>query len=213
MNQAPRPRGRPLDRKCDERILEATLDLLDQDGFDRFRMQDVAERAGVGFGTIYRRWPTKDGLILDALRSVIADVAEEDMRDLDGLERQFREMVGVMNAKHPDLFPGLVSAIQRNRELAEAFRRSWSEPLMQALETTIRAVAGPEVDDDVIHLMAELGTGLLFLRLFITDEPADGRVTRQIVDDILVPLVKFHAPNASLEDRGSRVRKARRKAG
>jgi AcrR family transcriptional regulator len=50
-------------------ILKATGEELDQVGFAALRVEDVAERAGVNKTTIYRRWPTKNELVMDALRS------------------------------------------------------------------------------------------------------------------------------------------------
>jgi AcrR family transcriptional regulator len=52
-------RGRPRVAARDAAILDATQQLLDELGYDRLRIQDVADRAHAGLATIYRRWPTK----------------------------------------------------------------------------------------------------------------------------------------------------------
>ena len=54
-----RRRGRPRAADRDAALLDATQQLLDELGYDRLRIQDVADRAHAGLGTIYRRWPTK----------------------------------------------------------------------------------------------------------------------------------------------------------
>ena len=63
-----RRRGRPPQSGREEAILKATVELLGERGFDRFTVQDIANRAGVGLGTIYRRWPTKAEAVMAALR-------------------------------------------------------------------------------------------------------------------------------------------------
>jgi AcrR family transcriptional regulator len=60
--------GRPRSAQADRAILRATLELVAQDGIQGMSLEAVAARAGVSKTTIYRRWPNKDALILDALR-------------------------------------------------------------------------------------------------------------------------------------------------
>lgn len=60
-------RGRPRSDSAHQAILEATQDLLIEEGFPRLRLEHVALRAGVGKATIYRRWPSKEALCLDLL--------------------------------------------------------------------------------------------------------------------------------------------------
>ena len=60
-------RGRRLSSDRSDVILGTVLDLLKEVGYDQIRMQDVADRAGVGLSTIYRRWPTKQDVVRAAL--------------------------------------------------------------------------------------------------------------------------------------------------
>ncbi|MGI9605965.1 MAG: helix-turn-helix domain-containing protein, partial [Acidimicrobiales bacterium] len=64
--------GRRRDEQRTDAILEAAADLLLEVGFDRIRTQDVAERAGAGKGAMYRRWPTKEALLAEAIRNMPA---------------------------------------------------------------------------------------------------------------------------------------------
>ena len=63
---APRGPGRPRDAHADEAILEATLELAGTVGLIGLTMDAVAARAGVSKATIYRRWSSKESLVLDA---------------------------------------------------------------------------------------------------------------------------------------------------
>ena len=65
---APGP-GRPLDPEISDRVLEATLVLLAEDGFARLSIEAVAQRAGVHKPAVYRRWPSKIDLVVAAVRS------------------------------------------------------------------------------------------------------------------------------------------------
>src|SRR6185437_13353096 len=60
------PRGRPRSQEADLAILTATVGLLAERGLAAMSIEEVAARAGVGKTTIYRRWPSKGLLALDA---------------------------------------------------------------------------------------------------------------------------------------------------
>jgi len=64
---ATRRPGRPRSEQAEQAIIEATLDLFAEEGFDGVCVEAVAARAGVGKATIYRRWPNKEELLLAAL--------------------------------------------------------------------------------------------------------------------------------------------------
>src|SRR6266446_6100976 len=68
------PRGRPRSQEADRAILTATADLLAERGLAAMSIEEVAARAGVGKTTIYRRWPSKGLLALDAF---VASFREE----------------------------------------------------------------------------------------------------------------------------------------
>ena len=65
-----RPMGRPRDERVDRAILEATLELIAERGVHGFRTEDVAVRAAVGKGAIYRRYPSKDELVTAAVAAL-----------------------------------------------------------------------------------------------------------------------------------------------
>src|SRR5436190_6924748 len=63
-------RGRPRDPSRDEAIIDATIDVLVRDGYDRLSMEGVAAAAGVGKTTVYRRWSSKAELVIDAMATL-----------------------------------------------------------------------------------------------------------------------------------------------
>jgi len=62
--------GRPRSEQAEQAIIEATLDLFAERGFEGVCVEAVAARAGVGKATIYRRWPNKEELLLAAFGSL-----------------------------------------------------------------------------------------------------------------------------------------------
>src|SRR6266540_1833864 len=63
--------GRPRDARADRAILEATRELIAELGVYGFRTEDVAARAGVGKGAIYRRYRSKDELVTAAVAALV----------------------------------------------------------------------------------------------------------------------------------------------
>jgi AcrR family transcriptional regulator len=103
-------RGRPRSAEADQAILAATLDLAKQVGITGMSMDDVAHRAGVSKATIYRRWCSKEELVLDALRSAVLPFDDVDTGTLRGdLDLYVGELIqrfgpGPMN----DVLPHLI---------------------------------------------------------------------------------------------------------
>src|SRR5262245_34265059 len=77
-------RGHPRDARCDHAILQATLDLLVEAGAANLSIDGVAARAGVGKATIYRRWSSKEALVLETLSSDATTIEIPDTGSLRG---------------------------------------------------------------------------------------------------------------------------------
>ena len=94
-----RGRGRPRSEEADQAILDATLRMLGTRGVAGTTIEGVAAEAGVGKTTIYRRWPTKTGLILAALSNIVPQGEPPDTGTLAGdmaalAETQRRRLAG-----------------------------------------------------------------------------------------------------------------------
>jgi AcrR family transcriptional regulator len=68
--------GRPRSEEADRAILDATADLLASHGYAGLTVEAVASRSGVAKSTIYRRWPGKDELVLDAINAIKGPITE-----------------------------------------------------------------------------------------------------------------------------------------
>ena len=173
-------RGRKRDTGRTEAILQAAAELLLEVGFDRFRIQDVASRAGSGTGAIYRRWPTKDSLIIEAIRNMPAPkaiVTDDPVADL-------RAVVGPRcdsAAKKPDLVPGLISAMRSNEEIEAAVKDGYS---LEHLRSTIARIIGE--DHPHLALLTDLAPAIALHRSSFTPESIDPEaMTDEIISLIL----------------------------
>jgi AcrR family transcriptional regulator len=73
---ASRRPGRPRSERADQAIIDAALSLFAESGPEGLCIERVAARAGVGKATIYRRWPGKEDLLLDAIAALKAPLPE-----------------------------------------------------------------------------------------------------------------------------------------
>lgn len=179
-------RGRPLDADRTPAILDAVLDLLVQKGYDQLRVQDVAEHAGVGLGTIYRRWPTKQALVIEALRCGRA--VEEKFVDTGDPEADlvatFTKLATAMR-EQADIM-GFVASMRSDPEVAETFRCMSVEPMRARLRAMIAAARGVELDDPALDILTDLGPAIMMFRLTLVGEESDpDALARSIVQAIL----------------------------
>ena len=168
-NGGTRGRGRPRCEVARKRILEAALESLDEVGFASATTDLIAERAGASKATIYRWWPTKAALLLEALRDVVAqELPFPDTGDLkEDVRQQLRNFVKLLTGRRGGVLKSFVAAAQSDPEVAEAFRNVWVIPrradARQVLEKHQQEGRLPaEVD---LELLMDLLYGPLYYRL------------------------------------------------
>lgn len=74
-----RGRGRPRSAAAHQAILDAAIDILAESGIEALTVEGIASRAGVGKTTIYRRWPNKELLLVEAVSNIVT--ADEPLPD------------------------------------------------------------------------------------------------------------------------------------
>jgi AcrR family transcriptional regulator len=187
---AARAPGRPRDPQVDRAILAATLELLGEDGFDRLSIEAVAARAGVGKTTVYRRWPSKIKLVVDALTAMkppTPTVIADEVSTREALVRAMGGFTKPHEGSAARVMAGLVDAMSRNEELAEAVRTVLVAQRERGLIAVIdrgkqRGEIRPDVD---ARVMVDLLGGPVVLRRLITGAPVNQRLIRSIVDLVL----------------------------
>jgi AcrR family transcriptional regulator len=168
MTEPSQAAGRPRSEEAHRAILDATLALLVEVGYSALTVEGIAQRAGVGKATIYRRWPSKLPLVIEAFGELPA-FEEADTGDLRGdLDHILRSYVRVYNTTPLGaVVPSLAGELPHNPELMDLFAPVVKErrrPLIRALE---RAVQRGEIPRDIdLDLAADLVLGPITVRVF-----------------------------------------------
>jgi AcrR family transcriptional regulator len=160
--------GRPRSEEAHRAILEATLELLVEVGFSGLTVEGVAQRAGVGKATIYRRWPSKLPLVVEAFSQLPALEEVDTGHLVDDLTAMLRSYLQLFNSTPlATVLPSLAGERAHNPELSKLFdpvMRERRQPLIRVLE---RAVARGELPEDLdLELAADLIVGPIAVRVF-----------------------------------------------
>ncbi|UYM04722.1 TetR/AcrR family transcriptional regulator [Solicola gregarius] len=176
-------------------ILDATLDVLCEVGYDRLTMDAVANASKASKATLYRRWSTKGDLVVDALvRAKGAPcVVNSDTGSLrDDLIESTCHDTGLSDAMTMSLFAGLVSAIQHDADFAAAFHERFLRPKVeQTMVLFERARDRGEIAEGVdADLISSVLPAVALHRTFILGIPTDDSMVERIVDEVVMPAVK-----------------------
>jgi AcrR family transcriptional regulator len=181
--------GRPREVRVDGAILAATLELVAEVGIHDFRMDDVAERAGVGKAAIYRRHRSKDELVTATVAALVSEITVPDTgstrEDLLALMRGAVEVYG--DPIKAGVMPSLVGAMPQRPELARAVRDGFLSQRRAALRAVLdRGVARGDLRADLdVELALDVLGGALFYRLLVTGGPIDGDLAEGVAELIL----------------------------
>ena len=183
-------RGRPRSEQADQAILRAATDLLAEHGLSGMSIEEVAARARVGKATVYRRWPTKGALALDAFLTFYrGEQPEPDTGTLRGdLLAVLRGWVrAVTRTPAGRMLAGLIAAAQHDPDLAADWRDRVIAPLRARHAVLLdRAIARGEIpagtDKDVV---LDLLFGAAYHRLLLGHRPLSDRFVRRVVETIM----------------------------
>lgn len=176
--------GRPRSEEAHQAILDATLDLLVEVGFSALTVEGVAQRAGVGKATIYRRWPSKLPLVVEAFGQ-LPGFEEVDSGSLEtDLKETLKTYLANFNASSLGaVFPSLAGERAHNPELSkllEPVAKARREPFVRIFE---RARERGEISNEVdIGLAADLVVGPISVTLFFRGGTLSPKMVGPIVD-------------------------------
>jgi AcrR family transcriptional regulator len=183
--------GRPRTPGADEAILGATLELVAERGFDGLSVEAVAERAGVGKTTVYRRWPSKAELVRAAVDDLMASLPWSSPADLGDTRAELlavvHDYIKVMSASSMGrVMPALVAEVARNPELGRVLRRGVGARRRSIVGVLDRGIARGDLRSDLdCGLAIDFLLGAVQYRLLVTGAPVTSRLAAKIVDDLL----------------------------
>ena len=163
-----RPPGRPRSAHANQAIQDAAIELFVEQGFEAMSMEGVAARAGVGKTTIYRRWDSKEDLVMDAMVCHIVAIEDPDLgavrEDLVHLITAFQQTAHSTTLGH--IFPRMVAEVSDGSALGRLYSRRVIEPRRQMLRAIFQRGVGrgdlPEGAD--IEMGIDLIMGPVMLR-------------------------------------------------
>lgn len=201
-----------MDSSRDTAILRAALEGVAERGYDLLTMDEIAARAHAGKGALYRRWPSKAALVVDAVRAwrerlgLMTVPAEGSMRaDVDAALERLPYM-GADERRQVAVVFGLVTAAHRDPELSVLLSELILErPRLAVAEVLERAAARGEIAPRrELGLVPDLVVAMSLMR-FLRGESPDRDFMRRVFEELVYPLTT--APPAA---RTSKVRRSRR---
>jgi AcrR family transcriptional regulator len=189
--QARRP-GRPRSAKAHRAILDAALALLFEHGYHGLSVEAVAARAGVGKTTIYRRWPSKQELVIEALRQVTPPDVPEDTGSLQGdlIAFQQAQLARVVHTPVPRLLPRLLGDASRDPDLHDAVVADVVGPIRRTLREILRrGVERGEIRQDLdLDFAVDVLHGTIIYRLLLSgDLPSAASAMPQLLELLKAP--------------------------
>jgi AcrR family transcriptional regulator len=173
-------------------ILDATLAMLVEAGYDRLTMDAVARRAKASKATLYRRWTSKPSLVVDALlRSKRSrELTAADTGSLRGdLIATFCGPGGMSEADNARVLAAVMTALHTDAEFADEFRERYLAPKIAVSQAIYaRAQERGEIRADVdLTLIGPALAGILLHRTFLLREVVDATTIESVVDQIILP--------------------------
>jgi AcrR family transcriptional regulator len=187
-------RRRGLDDARTAEIFAATLAELSEAGYDRMTMDAVARRAGASKATLYRHWPGKPELVVDALQHMRGEDPAQ-LPDTGSLRGDLRALLGHMGSSvaHDQvcMMRGMVSACGQDPELARVFHERMVDAKRSAVVAVLeRARERGEVSDSAdLDFLVDVVPAMLVFRHLVTPHDVDDAYVDRAVDEVWLPLL------------------------
>ncbi len=189
--------GRPRDPSRDGVIRAAILRLLADVGYGALTMDAVASEAGVGKATIYRRWRTKQDLVVDTISELNrAQATPPDTGSLEGdIRAMLQSLLAIVSGPAGAATMSLLSTVPHEPALARAFRQGPLVEWRKAFDTVwARAQERGEVSVECSGgLIGETASAPIIQRWLLTNEPVDEAFVEEVLQDVVMPLIRGSA--------------------
>ncbi|QMU72496.1 TetR/AcrR family transcriptional regulator [Streptacidiphilus sp. P02-A3a] len=196
---APPRKGRPRNADADEAILAATRTVLAEQGWGGLTMGDVAARAGVAKTTLYRRWPSKNELVVSAVAVLFDELEMADLgslqADIEAVVQQFADLLAQPESRSALL--ALFAEATRDPALRLRVREAITDPQKQLVrQGRAAAQARGELPPDENPAQARADVDVIFdtiagaveHRMLVTGEPASPEWIRRFTTLLLTPM-------------------------
>jgi AcrR family transcriptional regulator len=185
MTQVTKGPGRPRDEEVRKRILVSAAQLMEAKAFDDITVDAIAEQSGSCKATVYRWWPNKAAVLIEAFReAVVRELPYPDLGDFRAdLCQQLRNFTKIILGGRGRIFRSFIAGAQADPDVAEAFREAWIRPRRaEAKKVFARyvesGVARPDLDLD-------LAVEMLFSPLYYRLLTGWGKITDDYIEELV----------------------------
>jgi AcrR family transcriptional regulator len=188
------PRGRARDAARDRALQEAALTVLEESGYGGLTTAAVAKRAGVSTATLYRRWRSKEDLVVGTTIAWAQDLApDQDTGTLEGdLRALLRDKAETCDGPGGRLLWALVGEAAHNTVLAGALTTAFILPAQARINALVRRAVGrgeiPPIEDP--RLVGDLVIGPMLSRAFLTRGTSGTDLAADMVEQLLPFLLR-----------------------
>lgn len=175
-------------RRSRDRVLTTTFELLSETGVGGLSVDEVARRSGVAKTTIYRHWPTRGALVIDACSRISADQEVPDTGSLEGDVTAILTNIAhlLRTARWSSVLPSIVDFAERDPEFAHIhskIQQGHAAPLGEVIERAAGRGEIPATADHSAMIAALLGP--LFYRRWFSREPIGDEFVRAVVGVVI----------------------------
>ncbi|MEJ2864427.1 TetR-like C-terminal domain-containing protein [Actinomycetospora flava] len=192
-------RRRPGGRSARVRaaVLDAALELLAAHGLEGLKVADVAARAGVHETSIYRRWGTRENLLIDALLEATGALTVPDTGSLrDDLVAYATDLAAFLATPTGHALEHTLAAAGDDPAMREARDRYWAARAGGSMQIVVRAVERGELPDTVDPRLAiEMLVSPVHFRVLLTREPIEPGMPARLVDALLGGIAVSRPPS------------------
>lgn len=198
---SPRGRGRPRDEAARQRILKAALDLMEETAFAQVTVEAIAARAGASKATVYRWWPNKAAVVIEAFKAATAPqlplLSTGSLHE--DLSQQARNFARVLSGPGGRMLRSFVVAARSDPDVAAAFRSIWSDPRRREAKQMLREKQskGQLRKDADLDLVLDSLYGPLYYRFLVKNEPPSQKYAEALADLVIQGLEDHRTLKAS----------------
>jgi len=202
--EQPSPHCQPLARICERRrrrgdvleqaIFDSVLALLSTVGYAGLTMEGVAAAAHTGKAALYRRWPSKGELVIDALQHRMP--ALDDPPDTGSVRTDVLDLLGRMartvNSPTGCAIQSLMSQSPRDLVFLRLLHARVIQPRKRMMLDVLRrgAERGEVRPEAISELVAEVGPAMVVYHFLLDGPPVRPRTVKAIVDQVLLPMLR-----------------------
>ena len=197
--------GRKRDATRNADILDATLDVLAEAGYVGMTMDMVAARAKAGKATVYRRWASKEDLVIEAIAHMSRRMVDRDhLPDTGTLRGDLVALIRPQSLAEGEnrlkVMGGLGALLAQDPGLADAVNSAANEPWVEAHEVLLRrAIARGEIaEPEHLALLAQIVSSMAVYRVLVQRRTVTREFLVSLIDGVLLPALRSTPTVAAL---------------